>query len=311
MSHFETFEEWNPRKATVTLVNQALEAYEVMADYDPTLRTLYYQLVSDGHIDNTQRAYKNLGTTLRKARDAGMFPWDALLDNGRTFHKAWRKNDTVEDLISDLTVWLNIWEGQENYVEVWVEKDAQAGTVKSACMPYRTHWTACKGYLSATMAYNAGKRFALAERQGKKCHLVHLGDHDPSGIDMTRDNHERILKYSRMWGADLETHRIALTRDQVDEYNPPANGIDSGFKENDPRAQDYIPEHGMVSWELDALKPKILVPIIQDKLKQLIDMDKMNARKKEESQAGEELDWISENTDQIIDFVREQMDNGL
>jgi len=308
MSHFEKFNDWNPRKSTLTLVNNALEAYEVMKNYDPTLRTLFYQLVSDGHTDNTNRAYKNLGNTLRKARDAGLFPWDALSDNNRTYNAGWRKNDTVEELISDLTVWLNIWEGQENYVEVWVEKDAQAGTVRSAVQPYRCHWMACKGYLSATMAYDAGQRFKTARRMGKKCHLIHLGDHDPSGIDMTRDNSSRILKYSRGWMDDLETHRIALTRDQVDEYNPPANGIDTGFKENDPRAIDYIPEHGMVSWELDALKPKILVPIIQSKLENLIDMDKMNERKKEEEEAGEELDWITNNCDEVLEFVREQME---
>lgn len=303
MSHFETFEDWNPRQATRVLIKDALEAYEVMRLYKPTLRTLFYQLVSDDKVENTFRAYKNLGNTLTKARDAGMFPWDALVDNNREYHAGWRTNDTLESVLSDLTIWLNLWEGQGNYVEIWVEKDAQAGTVEVAANKYRCHWMACKGYLSATMAFNAGKRFAYHHRQGKTCHLIHLGDHDPSGIDMTRDNGARIEKYAGGFGVDLNVHRIALNYDQVEQYNPPPNAA----KLTDPRAADYIAEHGEVSWELDALKPKILVPIITSKLESLIDLDMMNERREEEEDSGQELDWITENTGEVLDFVREKM----
>ena len=213
--HFEQFIDWSPRRETKELIDNALIAYQGRAAYSPTLRSIYYDLIGDLLLENTAQGYARLKRTLTKARDAGMFPWDALIDENRTYNDGWRHNDTTEDLISGLDLWLDIWEGQENYVEVWVEKAAQAGTVQSACHPFRAHWMACKGNLSATFAYNAGKRFAQAQSQGLTPHLIHLGDHDPSGLDMTRDNADRIIKYGNMYWDDLNVHRIALNMDPV------------------------------------------------------------------------------------------------
>jgi hypothetical protein len=63
---------------------------------------------------------------------------------------------------------------------------------------------------------------------------------------------------------------ICLTREQIDYYNLPPNPA----KISDPRAKKYIEEHGDVSWEVDALSPRILRSIILEAVKECIDMDK-------------------------------------
>jgi hypothetical protein len=45
----------------------------------PTLRTLFYRLVSLEIIPNTDQAYKQLSSTAVKARKEGRLPWDALM----------------------------------------------------------------------------------------------------------------------------------------------------------------------------------------------------------------------------------------
>ena len=55
--------------------------------------------------------------------------------------------------------------------------------------------------------------------------ILHLGDHDPSGIQMTEDIQRRVELFSRGYGdkeqPHIEVRRIALNLDQIEEYGPP------------------------------------------------------------------------------------------
>jgi len=81
--------------------------------------------------------------------------------------------------------------------------------------------------------------------------------HDPSGIDMTRDIKDRHEIFENF---DIDVVRIALNKDQIDQYNPPPNPA----KVTDSRAKEYIKEHGTSSWELDALEPRVMRTLIED-----------------------------------------------
>ncbi|MCP4985516.1 MAG: hypothetical protein GY928_05415 [Colwellia sp.] len=175
------------------------------------------------------------------------------------------------------------WEPQDYYIEVWVEKEALGNVVERACDPLKTPFLSCKGYLSASEAYDAGKRFEKALCKGKKCKLIHLGDHDSSGIDMTRDNEERVNMFANSRSIDIE--RIALNHDQILEFSPPPNPA----KVKDPRAKRYIKEYGTTSYELDALEPSVIESLITESIKPLIDLDLWNETKEEENDMKESL----------------------
>jgi len=72
---------------------------------------------------------------------------------------------------------------------------------------------------------------------------------------------------------------IGLTREQIDQYNPPPNPA----KITDPRAAWYIKEHGPTSWEVDALRPNVMTELVRSKILEIIDADKFNAKT--------ELEW--------------------
>lgn len=56
-------------------------------------------------------------------------------------------------------------------------------------------------------------------------HILHFGDHDPSGIDMSRDLKDRFNIFLSPTGNDgnFIFERCALNMDQVEELNPPEN----------------------------------------------------------------------------------------
>jgi len=296
------YQNWNPRDNSIVLVNTAndiIEEYETDG-YILTLRQLYYQFVARALIENTERSYKNLGSIITKARMAGLISWEAIEDRTREHHAFWYDEDEL-NAINELSRYIRFdrWDRQDTYVEVWVEKEALGNVIERACSPLLVNYMACKGYLSASEAWRAGMRYQRKLNDGKQCILIHLGDHDPSGIDMTRDNRDRLDIFTEeMSGVDVR--RIALNMDQIDKYSPPPNPT----KIKDSRSKDYIKKFGRTSWELDALEPQVIEKLITKEIKQFIDWDSWEEigelqRKKRNllDQIGEKWDWIKQQLD--------------
>ena len=158
----------------------------------------------------------------------------------------------------------DVWAGQHFRPEVWIEKDALLGVIENVCEEYRVPYFACRGNNSESEQYKAGKRFADCLDEGLTPVVLHLGDHDPNGLDMTRDNRDRIALFAR---GDVEVRRIALNLDQVELYRPPPNPA----KETDSRYAAYARQFGTECWELDALGPDVIARLIRAELVGLID----------------------------------------
>jgi hypothetical protein len=222
-----------------------------------TVRQLYYQFVARGLMANKQSNYKKLVKLLSRARLAGLVDWRALEDRTRSLEGGDYGFDGVEEYVRSIADGYAIkwWDGQDNYVEVWVEKEALSGVVSKPADRWRVPYFCCRGYTSQSEQYKAGKRFRRHQIQGRTCHILHLGDHDPSGIDMTRDNRDRLDMFARM---GIRVKRLALNMDQVEELNPPPNPV----KTTDSRHKKYLDEYGAQSWELDALDPTYIANLI-------------------------------------------------
>ncbi len=112
----------------------------------------------------------------------------------------------------------DLWANQPRHVEVWIEKDALIGVIEPVCDRWRLPFLACRGYVSQSEQYTAGKRFARHEAHGREPLVIYLGDHEPSGMDMTRDHQDRLAMFARL---GVEVTRVALNMDQVEQYSPP------------------------------------------------------------------------------------------
>jgi hypothetical protein len=241
------------RLAMVNYANTIIREYQTQG-FTLTLRQLYYQFVSRDLLPNKQSEYKRLGSVINDARLAGLIDWDAIEDRTRNLKSEsfWSSpNEILESAAYGYRA--NIWESQDYYIEVWLEKEAVVGVIEPVCRRWRTPYFACRGYSSQSEQWRAGKRFAQMIRFGKRVLVLHLGDHDPSGIDMSRDNDERLAMFAR-YSMNLELKRIALNMNQVEQYNPPPNPA----KMTDIRFGGYAAAYGDESWELDALSPVVI-----------------------------------------------------
>jgi len=265
--------------------NEIIEEYQNQG-FNLTLRQLYYQFVARGRIPNTEQSYKRIGSIINDARMAGLVDWEAIEDRTRSL----RKNshwDSPAELIHAAAKGYKIdkWEGQENRMEVWIEKDALLGVIEDVCVRNDVPYFSCRGYTSASEMWVAGQRlegYCVSEQVPL---ILHLGDHDPSGTDMTRDIFSRLEVF--MGGARVK--RIALNMDQIQQFNPPPNPT----KLTDSRARGYIREFGDQSWELDAMEPTYLSGLIQDQIDGYRNQDKWDEKMEEEESAKADLEDLA------------------
>jgi len=188
------------------------------------------------------------------------------------------------------------WADQEHRPEVWVEKDALVGIVERICRELDIPFLACRGYTSQSEMWSSAMRLQrLADECGQTPIILHFGDHDPSGIDMTRDITDRL----RMFMGGIEVRRVALNMNQVEEFNPPPNPA----KSTDARFSSYLELFGDESWELDALEPAVLVQLITDNVLEMRDEEKWERSVAREAEYIAQLDDAADRWDEVADFL--------
>lgn len=279
----------------IALVNQVISEYATQG-YELTLRQAYYQLVARGYIPNNEKSYKNIGSLINDGRLAGLIDWNSITDRTRNLrgNSHWSTPSSVIES-AKYSYMLDKWNGQPNYVEVWVEKDALVDIVGQACYPLDTPYFSCRGYTSQSEMWSAAQRFIRQSKRDKRV-IIHLGDHDPSGIDMSRDIQDRL----NLFGADVYVKRVALSMEQIQLYNPPPNPA----KITDTRASKYIDRYGDESWELDALEPKVITDLITNEVTTYRDDEIYQAVCERESKEKEELQMLCDSYDEAVAYLK-------
>lgn len=274
--------------------NAIIEEYRRQG-FELTMRQLYYQFVSRGFIPNNMREYKNLGTVINDGRLAGLIDWDAIVDRTRELRSLshWSSPAALIEACAN-QYRIDKWADQDRRIEVWIEKDALLGVIEPICHEMDVAYFSCRGYTSQSEMWEAAQRLRRYIKSGQKPLVLHFGDHDPSGIDMSRDISARLNEFSYN---DIELRRLALNMNQVEEYNPPPNPA----KLTDSRCQGYMAEHGAESWELDALEPAVIADLIRREIESERNQEAWDAAVEQEDEERAQLQKVSNKWERIIE----------
>lgn len=134
-------------------------------------------------------------------------------------------------------------------------------------------------------------------KEGRTPIVIHLGDHDPSGLDMSRDVADRLSKFAL---CEVEVIRIALNMDQIMQYSPPPNPA----KITDCRFENYQQLYGDESWELDALDPVVLRDLIRDTVAKYRNDKIFKQRKSQQEQERRALTDISDYWEDAVRLLK-------
>lgn len=295
--------DFRPDSLDVIAQAEAICAAYAQQGFDLTLRQLYYQFVSRDLIPNTDRSYKRLGSIVNDARLAGLLDWNYIVDRTRNVRSLSHWNDPPEIVRAVSNQFRHDkWADQPCRPEVWIEKDALVGVIEGVCQANDVAYFSCRGYTSQSEVWGAAQRLGQYMVKDQQPVILHLGDHDPSGIDMSRDIEDRLRLFLDGDGFDpddLEVRRLALNMDQVRQYDPPPNPA----KLTDARAKGYIARHGASSWELDALEPTVLAALIQDAIHDVRAADLWTGAVAREEREREVLVAAAERWDEVAEFL--------
>jgi hypothetical protein len=299
---YQTFRFTDESLRMISVINRIIADYQEQG-FTLTIRQIYYQLVShdefrvkykwtgkawrrdpNGTI-NAEPNYDALCYLANKARLAGLMDWEAIEDRTRNFVLRTRW-ETGKDILRAATdSWhMDMWRDQRARVFVIVEKDALVGVLQPTCRRLDVPILAARGYPSVSVLREFVVGDILPADEAQDIIVIHLGDHDPSGIDMTRDLRERIELFAE--GRPVDLVRIALTMKQIRDQNPPPNPA----KTTDTRFRDYQKEFGDESWELDALSPSYLADLLANKINEYRDEDIWEAQELEVEETRTRLD---------------------
>ncbi len=277
----------NSSKLIIKQADDIIEEYAADG-YSLTLRQLYYQFVSKDLFANNMDNYRKLGYVINDARLAGLISWRAIEDRTRFLRGNTVWDEPAEALNSCADSYLeDTWIDQKYRPEVWIEKDALIGVIERVCTRLNIDYFSCRGFNSQSEMWRAAMR--IDQRHDQTTVILHMGDHDPSGIDMSRDIEDRLKIFGV--GEKFKFRRIALNWGQVTKYKPPPNPA----KTTDSRFKKYKKEFGTKSWELDALSPKVMVGMVEREV----------AKLREENKYKKAVKLQEDNKEIIEDLIRQ------
>jgi hypothetical protein len=283
------------RKSRMTRASKNIElcsaAIAILNDEKPmTLRQLFYRLVSAGVIEPKQTEYHRVGRVMTRLRESGHVPRTWLVDHTRSTLKpsSWTGLAEFAETVRD-AYRKDFWASLPHHVEIFVEKDAMAGTIQPVTEEYDIRLRVCRGYSSISFA---GEISDLWSQIKKPIFAYYLGDYDPSGMDLERDLREKIERYTgrALWDFGEERPctevsggilwcRIAVLASDFEQFDL----ITLAPKETDRRIKRFLQEHAGQCAEVDALPPSEVRRRVKEVIERHIDQERWRKLQQTES----------------------------
>lgn len=294
--------------------------------------------------------YRFVKRAVKRGRRAGYINPNQIIDASRAAENrstdGWHDPEAfIDDQVQGIwnRYWENFWREQDAYVEVWLEKQSLASVFAPVCEEYNVRLEATRGDWSDSKVFEATQRLIPYLNEGRDIRILYFGDYNPSGfhapvsildtmgyygIDLNRSfpgsDDARYYDVEHGFPAHftaenaagdgtLAVERLALTTEQIAEFDLPENPVPSSTDKDETikqKFQQYVSDGRDVNVELNALKEyhrDFLEELIREGIEQHIDSA---ARKRVQSRIRENREKLSECITIDTDALTPDNDNG-
>jgi hypothetical protein len=267
------YADWRPQRKTRELLGQVRQVLDEYSEQLPlTVRQIFYRLVGAHGYDKTERAYERLAEHLVRARRARLIAFDHIRDDGIVVYPfTWYAGiDDFEDEVAARKRGYRRHRqlGQPQYIELWCEAAGMAPQLARVAHPFSVPVYSAGGFASLSAVRNIVDR---AVERSVPTVLLHVGDLDPSGESifdaMGTDAAAFVEADRQIMPQRIEPVRVALTVDQVEEYELPT----APPKRSDSRSRNWRGE----TCQLEALPPDVLGDIVRSAIVDRLDQGKL------------------------------------
>ena len=116
---------------------------------------------------------------------------------------------------------ISFWDDLDIYLQMTVEKIDLKSLFSSECKPFHIPLTNISGWNDINTRVAIMRRFAYWQQRGKRCVLLHCGDHDPGGLHISEFLRSNLndLKKAVGWSPDnLRVDRFGLNYDFIQRH---------------------------------------------------------------------------------------------
>ena len=227
----------------VALASIATEIAE--REYPTSLRGLFYRVASAGRLPGTEtKHYRRLGSIVATLRESGKLPWLWIIDSLRQSLKptSWSGLEDYAETVAR-QYRKDFWRDQPECVEIFVEKDAIAGTLWPVSLQFDVRLHVCRGFSSLSFVHGIAQEWAQIK---KPIHAYYIGDWDPSGMMIEKDLKAKLSRYS---GRSFAWKRLAVVESDFEAFDL----LPLPVKQKDTRSRAFVKEHGTQCAECDAI----------------------------------------------------------
>lgn len=311
MSRVKGFASWKPQKRTEPLLADIEGVLEEYRAYLPlTVRQVFYRLVGKGY-EKTEGFYESVQDKCNRARRSGRISFQAIRDDGVSRHAGETPQscyDSPEEYYSIYDQLPNYYQrslhaDQHAFVVVLCEAAGMVPMIANAVRPYRVGVASSSGFDSLTVKHELyTDAVARSRRYGQDTVLLHLGDHDPSGVSLYESLAEDLTQFGRDegYGGLIEVRRVALTPEQITQL-----GIESqpdAVKPSDSRSKAFIERGLEPAAQLEAIPPEELTALVGEAVEDSLDMERLRVSADRER---EEHDEVQVKLDSVNEVLRD------
>jgi hypothetical protein len=229
-----------------------------------TVRGLYYQaeVAHLSGIGKDDGDYNKIQQQVLKLRRQKRLPYGLIADATR-----WMRKPTtfggIENILRSAAANYrkSLWSNSNDYVKIWCEKDALAGTIYQVTSEYDVPLMVTRGFSSETFAFNA---IEARENDQRNYYVYYLGDFDRAGQDGAKSLEEKLIRF---WqesddvpvGTELNFNVLAVTEEQIREM---------GLSTREPKRKSAADIRWPYDYacELDAIDANTLRDIVRRQL---------------------------------------------
>ncbi len=239
---------------------------EIVASHSPiTVRGAFYQAVARGLVPKDEtKGYRLVQRRLLKLRESGEIPYGWITDGSRTVYGHVRYRNAEEFARNVKTRYRqDYWADADEYVEIWIEKEALAGVLKPVVInEFGLDLYVTRGFASVTYLQEAAEDI---EGEGRPVYVYLLTDFDPYGRNIAEKVEQELVIRSC---AEVYVERVAVTPEQIEELNLPTRPTKRSNRRGPTR---YEITHGAQSVELDAMPPDELRRLVTECIERHMD----------------------------------------
>jgi len=267
--------------SSATIV-QVFGLAQILAENRPlTVRGAMYRGIGTLWPDSSEANYNKCLRLILEMRRSELVPYRWIVDGTRVSDKpsSWSGLADYAEAVAE-SYRKDLWERQEDYIEVFVEKDAMSGIIRPVTRQYDIQLNPIRGFPSETFLWNIAQEWLAID---KPIHVYYLGDHDPAGLKIEDNLRSRLTQFS---GKTVFWKRLAITDE---DFRSDLLGFQVKKRAAAGSWRPYLERYGDRCVEVDAIPAGEIRRRVKDAIESHIDQREWQFLKEQEQREKQDV----------------------